>query len=243
MLTAGRFSTRVFWGSRIAMVQTGGLLGPLVWLILHCGSWAVLIWDVVILIVTTLTWGFSRLHCDLYFYILILKTFIYPSMAYLSPTWMIVLMCPKLSRNISGQGFHSDSCHCKTVSNSVCLFEWATVPEEGGLQIGQLWYLSVLHMVVKNVFEHTVINFFLAIMLITYCTSIYMLLPKTNKIFSQNKGLKHLTLTDVPSYVVESIFCSDLATVQKTEWKQTLSKAKGHNCSHVCLVPLFFIIF
>ncbi len=70
-------------------------------------------------------------------------------------------------------------------------------------------------MVVKNVFEH--INFFLVIMLITYCTSIYMLLTKTNKRFSQNKGLKHLTLMDVPSYVVESIFCSDLATVQKTE--------------------------
>ncbi len=46
---------------------------------------------------------------------------------------MVALLCPKLFKKIVGQGFHTDSCHCKRVSSSICLSEGATVTKGAGL--------------------------------------------------------------------------------------------------------------
>ncbi len=61
--------------------------------------------------------------------VFIFKYFINPSMEYLIPIWW-----PSVSKIVQkhrGTRFSHCSCHCKTVSNSVCLSEGATVTKGG----------------------------------------------------------------------------------------------------------------
>ncbi len=62
--------------------------------------------------------------------VFIFKYFINPSMEYLIPIWWPSVS--KIVQKHNGTWFSHCSCHCKTVSNSVCLSEGATVTKGGG---------------------------------------------------------------------------------------------------------------
>ncbi len=116
-------------------------------LIVPCDTWTVLMLHVVI---------HDRDDCNIRLLLLplrsvnlgfelptafIFKYFINPSMEYFIPNWW-----PSVSKIVQkhhGTRFSHCSCHCKTVSNSVCLSEGATVTKGGwGLPIGVCHIIS-----------------------------------------------------------------------------------------------------
>ncbi len=79
--------------------------------------------------------------------VFIIKYYINPSMEYLVPIWW-----PSVSKIVQkhyGTRFSHCCSHCKTVSNSVCLSEGATITKGGrGLPIGQFNCFAVLTLAI-----------------------------------------------------------------------------------------------
>ncbi len=104
--------------------------------------------------------------------VFIFKHFINPSMEYLIPIWWPFVS--KIVQKQHGPRFSHCSCHCKAVSNSVCLSERATVTKGGGaydrsnltigLYILQLWLFLLIATIYHNTtFYLAIVPLFLAI--------------------------------------------------------------------------------